>query len=69
MIRAHLIARVNCLWCFAQFPVTLRGTILPRSVMNRRSLSMSFGSTCSTLSEQNWQTFGLRRVRFLVNAI
>src|SRR6185437_2770625 len=34
MLRARLMAEVNCLWCGVHTPVTRRGTILPRSATN-----------------------------------
>jgi hypothetical protein len=38
MFRALLIASVISLWCFAQFPEILLGTILPRSLIKDLSV-------------------------------
>jgi hypothetical protein len=38
ILRALLIATVTTLWCFAQFPEILRGTIFPRSVTKYRRI-------------------------------
>ncbi len=62
MLRARLMDSVIRRWCLAQLPDIRRGRILPRSVIKRRSLSVSLYSMATALSTQKLHTrfLGLR---------